>query len=331
MAAINQIPPADAIATFRPGFGPRFLITIDTEEEFGWEDPFQREGHTLHHIARIKEFQNYCEKRGIKPVYFMDYPVATDPLAAAILGDAAAKGRAELGIHLHPWVTPPFLEEVNDRNSFAGNLSPQLEEEKFRQVKQAISSRFGAEPLIFRAGRYGAGASTAQMLRNNSIAMDSSVRARFDYSGEHGPDYARFPASPFWVGSGRCVLELPLTTVYSGRLRGCGGWLYPALRNCPRLRGLLSRTRLLDRIPLTPEGVNAADAVRGIDRALEEGLPLLIMSFHSPSLDPGYTPYVRNEDDLDRFYRWWDIVLAHCSARGIAPAGLQEIMQAVES
>jgi hypothetical protein len=34
-------------------------------------------------------------------------------------------------------------------------------------------------------------------------------------------------------------------------------------------------------------------------------LPVLVFSFHSPSLAPGFTPYVRNEDDLLRFYDWW--------------------------
>lgn len=330
MTAITDIPPANAMARFREGFGTRFLITVDTEEEFAWNEPFQRTGHTLNHVARLRDFQNFCEDQGIVPVYVMDFPIATSPLAVAVLGEAAADGRAELGIHLHPWVTPPHEEQVSDRNSFAGNLPPELEEAKFDRMKQALTSQFGVQPRIFRAGRYGVGPATHQVLARNAIAIDSSVRARFDYSASHGPCFANFPASPYWIGGDRSILELPLTTVYGGALRRRGDRLYPALRKTPRLRGALSRLGLLDRIALTPEGVDAKDAIRGIDRALEEGLPLLVMSFHSPSLDPGHTPYVRNEDDLDRFYDWWRAVLSHCARRGIGPTDLGEIMQAVE-
>jgi hypothetical protein len=330
MTAITDIPAANAIARFREGFGTRFLITVDTEEEFAWNEPFQRTGHTLNHVARLRDFQIFCEKQGIVPVYVMDFPIATCPLTVAVLGEAAAARRAELGIHLHPWVTPPHDEVVNDRNSFAGNLPPELEEAKFERIKQALSSQFGVEPRIFRAGRYGVGPETHRVLARNAIAIDSSVRARFDYSAHHGPDFSHFPALPYWVGGDRSILELPLTTVYGGALRSRGDWLYPVLRRAPRIRGALSRLGLLDRIALTPEGVDAKDAIRGIDRALEEGLPLLVMSFHSPSLDPGHTPYVRSEDDLDRFYGWWKKVLSHCARNGIRPTDLGEIMQAVE-
>jgi hypothetical protein len=55
---------------------------------------------------------------------------------------------------------------------------------------------------------------------------------------------------------------------------------------------------------LTPEGISAEEALRGIGIALDEGLPLLAFSFHSPSLAVGHTPYVRSDEDLDAFYAW---------------------------
>jgi hypothetical protein len=97
----------------------------------------------------------------------------------------------------------------------------------------------------------------------------------------------------------------------------------------PRLRGILSRLGLLERIPLTPEGVSAEEAIRGIDIALDEGLPLLNFSFHSPSLRPGHTPYVRNEADLDRLYDWWRRIFAYLEGRGVKPTNVREIMSSV--
>src|SRR3546814_13503630 len=84
-------------------------------------------------------------------------------------------------------------------------------------------------------------------------------------------------------------------------------------------RALIARLRLVERIALTPEGIPAERACRAIDIAIGLGLPVLNFSFHSPSLRPGNTPYVRSAADLDLFYRWWDIVLDHLARRGVEP------------
>jgi hypothetical protein len=93
----------------------------------------------------------------------------------------------------------------------------------------------------------------------------------------------------------------------------------------PRLPGVFARTRLLERIPLTPEGTTPGEAIRAIDAALADGLPLLVFLFHSPSLAPGHTPYVRTTRDLDAFYDWWRQVFAHLAECGVAPTSASEL------
>ena len=154
------------------------------------------------------------------------------------------------------------------------------------------------------------------------------MRANFDYSAGGGPDYRRHPLEPYWLDAERSLLELPLTTIYWGMLRRQGRLLSRAARAPPRLRGLLARLGLLERIPLTPEGVSVDEAIRGIDIAVDDGLPLLVFSFHSPSLRPGHTPYVRDEHDLDGFYDWWRQVFAYCAKRGVEPTTVGGIMDA---
>ncbi|MDE2411500.1 MAG: polysaccharide deacetylase family protein [Sphingomonadales bacterium] len=323
-------PPAPGSAVrLAPDFGQRFILTVDTEEEFDWSRPIERSGHTVRTVARLARFQEFCEGAGICPIYLVDYPIATSPAAAEILREPLARGQAEIGVQLHPWVSPPHDEDVNEFNSFAGNLPPELEREKFDRLRQAIQSNFGKAPLIYRAGRYGIGPNTAQILADGGISIDSSVRSNFDYSFAGGPNFRHLPLTPWWIDSDRRLMELPLTTVYSGLLRQLGPWLYPRLWRVPQLRGVLSRLRLVERIPLTPEGVTLDEALRGIDIALDLALPVLVFSFHSPSLAPGYTPYVRNEDDLDALYDWWRGVFAYLRRRGCAPTTVREIMAAV--
>lgn len=327
---ITDLPEQSQAVQFPPNLGQRFMVTVDTEEEFDWDQPIRRTGFTLHAVDRLARFQEFCEAEGVVPLYLVDYPIATSPAACAALRPAIAAGKAEVGVQLHPWVSPPHDEAVSEHNSYAGNLPAALEREKFCRLREAIEQGFGARPLIYRAGRYGLGRQTAELLIDQGIRIDTSVRARFDYSAAGGPNYRDHPVTPWWIDQPGGLMELPLTTVYWGLLRQFGPWLYPKMWRVPELRGLLAKIGLLERIPLTPEGVMLEEAIRGIDIALDEGLPILVFSFHSPSLAPGYTPYVRSEADLERFYEWWSAVFAYLRRRGIRPLSVSQLMQSVE-
>lgn len=322
-------PPRHAKARFKPGFGQRFMITIDTEEEFDWNLPLGRDTYSLDHVPRLARFQEFCEGHGVVPVWLIDWPVANSRMAAEILQPALLAGKAEVGVQLHPWVNPPYTEDLTATNSYSGNLPPELEEAKFTALRDAIEERFGLAPLIYRAGRYGVGPSSAAMLARHGIAVDTSVRPLFDYSSAGGPNYRGFPLEPYWLDDQQTLLELPLTTVYWGMLRRQGDAIFPRLWRMPQLRGVLARLGLLERIPLTPEGVSVDEAIRGIDIAIDDGLPLLVFSFHSPSLRPGNTPYVRDDHDVDALYDWWRAIMAYLDRRGIAPASLADVMNQV--
>lgn len=291
--------------------------------------PLAREGYGLDHVDQLETFQAFCEGEGVVPVYLVDWPIAQSKLAAEFLRAPLAQGKAEIGVQLHPWVNPPFEEEVNPHNSFAGNLPRELERAKFANLRDAIETNFGVPPLIYRAGRYGVGPDSTAMLADGGIAIDTSVRANFDYSAGEGPDFSRHPLEPYWLDDDKRLLELPLTTVYWGMLRRQGRWVYPALSRFGLLKALLSRAGLLERIPLTPEGVTVDEAICGIDIAIDDGLPLLVLSFHSPSLRAGHTPYVRTEDDLQNLYDWLRRVFAYLELRRIAPTTVAELMRSV--
>lgn len=332
-------PPVSArFAGFTEGFGQRVLLTVDTEEEFNWDAPFTRDQHGLEHIASIVRFQQFCEEIGAHPVYLVDWPVANDDRAIEIIGDAVTRGKAEIGVQLHPWVNPPFDEDVTPENSYAGSLPRELERAKLSALRDRIEHAFGAAPLIYRAGRYGLGPNSADLLRENGIKIDTSVRSLFDYTAQHGPDYSNHPLAPYWVegkGNGTSeerqdLLELPVTSVYRGLMRQWGRGLHRAERHIPALFSAFSRLNLLERIALTPEGVSAEEAIRGINIALDEQLPVLVLSFHSPSLAPGFTPYVVDHSDVETLYDWLRTIYAHLDRRGVRSTKVSEIVQATQ-
>lgn len=329
MRSLVTPPPPSARARFADGFGTRFIVSIDAEEEFDWSAPLARENQGLAHLSSIARFQQFCEGEGVVPLWLVDWPVAKATLAANILRPAVAAGRAEVGLQLHPWVNPPFEEEVTPHNSFVGNLPPELESAKLAALAEQIDKAFGTTPVIYRAGRYGLGTNTARILHDSGVAIDTSVRPLFDYASGGGPDYRGFPLHPYWLDDACSLLELPLTTTYWGMLRRQGDFIFPRLWRLPVMRGVLARLGLLERIPLTPEGISVEEAIRGIDMALDDGLPLLMFSFHSPSLHPGHTPYVRDEADLDALYDWWRRIFAYLERRGVRPTTVAGVMDNV--
>ena len=119
----------DAVAELQPPAAPavddgppRIIVMVDTEEEFDWTAPFDRAATGVEHMRRIAELQEVFDAHGVRPVYDIDYPIADQAVSIDALAPIVADGRAFIGAHLHPWVTPPFSEEVSRRNSFPGNL-----------------------------------------------------------------------------------------------------------------------------------------------------------------------------------------------------------------
>jgi hypothetical protein len=322
---LDRPPPASAYIDLPESFGRRFAVFVDTEEEFDWSKPHSRKARSTRAVEAIPAMQARFGERGVKPIYLVDHPVATDPAARAVLRPFAERGEATIGTQLHPWVNPPFEEELSLRNSFAGNLPAVLERAKLARLTEAIEEGFGLRPIVYRAGRYGAGPNTAAILEELGYRADASVRPLFDYSGDGGPDFSAVRPLPFRVGG---LLEIPLSAALTGRFGSRGADFYRRVARFPLGRSVASRTGLLSRVALTPEGMPPEEVAGAVARLSEEGVRLFTFSFHSPSLQPGHTPYVRNQADLARFHAWWDRMFGFLEAEGIAPASLDEILAA---
>ncbi|MCC2976725.1 polysaccharide deacetylase family protein [Sphingomonas sp. PL-96] len=321
-------PAAQALVRWPEAFGTRFALFVDTEEEFDWTAPFRRDGHGTTAVAALPQAHRRFAEREIGVFYLVDYPVAANPAAAAVLREVLADGRSEIGAQLHPWVTPPFDEQLSTFNSFAGNLPEPLEGAKLDQLGQAIKDAVGQAPRIYRAGRYGLGPHSLKLLYARGYRIDASMRPAFSYAGEGGPDYRAIGNHAFRTGPDDALLELPFTTVFTGWARAAGSRLHAPLQRLPKAAGAASRLGLLNRVALTPEGVPVDEVREAIRTAVGEGIRLLNFSFHSPSLMPGHTPYVRDAGDLRRFWTWWEGVFDLLDRLGVRPASLDEILAA---
>jgi hypothetical protein len=292
-------------ATLPAGMRPVLVVVVDAEEEFDWDKPFSRDERSVRSMAVQAPMHRIFERFGIRPTYVVDYAVASQRAGLDPLIDLLKDNACTIGTQLHPWVNPPFEEEVNDRNSYPGNLPPDLERRKLEMLTRTIEDGLGLTPRIYKAGRYGLGPNTFRTLVETGYTIDMSAVPGADLRPQHGPDFRRVDPVPYWIGQPGGILEIPLTRGYVGMLSPFGPRLEGVLEAPPsqtcRLPGVLSRLGLIDRITLTPEGIPPNQHRSLIRAMIARGIRVFTLTYHSPSLAPGNTPYVRNSADLRRF------------------------------
>lgn len=288
---------------------PVLLVVVDTEENFDWNAAYSSSSTAVHGMQRVGRLQSLFDRFGIKPIYMIDYAIASQPDGYGPLKTIAASGRCEIGAHLHPWINPPITEEICVRNTYPFNLPASLEAEKLRALTATIEANLGVRPISYKAGRYGIGAATPGILIEQGYKVDLSVVPTRDYSADGGPDFRAFTdTKPYWIDRERRLLELPFTTSFIGALSAKGGALFRIINGKAsrllHLPGIFARLGLMNQVNLTPEGVTVKEAKALTRHLLANGDRVFTLAFHSTSLTPGSTPYVSSEAQLEKFYGW---------------------------
>jgi hypothetical protein len=284
---------------------PMLVVVVDTEAEFDWEAARPRRAMGISSVRCQDRAQQIFEKYEVRPTFVLDFPVSSTPEAFEFVRDLHRSGACEIGAHLQPWDNPPLVEQINDENSYPGNLPFELEREKLIQLTHSIQTNIGVRPRIYKAGRYGVGRATPGILAELGYEIDVSVVPGTNLTCKFGPNFTHCRASPYWFGKKPELLEIPLSIGYTGLLADTGNIAYTLTMN-ERLKalhvpGILARLGLIERITLTPEGISFEEQRRLTRALLRKGHRVFSFSYHSPSLAPGNTPYVRSEADLRAF------------------------------
>ena len=289
---------------------PVLTVVIDCEEGFDWSRPVQGTPYDLDSIARLHRVAERVRKLGVTLTFMATHPVLQDTAAWGHLAELVASDDAILGAHLHPWVTPPFGEAPTVFNSYQGNLPREIEAAKVRTLVDGLVARTGRRPTLFKAGRSGFGPHTAAILAEQGFEIDLSFMPCWTYEAQGGPSFVDVASDPFFfeVPGQAALFEIPDTAGFVGGARRLGRRMFP-LVDTPGFRRLrvpaaLSRSGLLNRIPLTPEGVSQTEARRLTHQLHADGLRVFQLSFHSTSLVPGNTSYVADERGVTGLLDW---------------------------
>ncbi len=315
----------------------KLFITIDTEED-SW-DNFNSLKNPVENIKYLVDLQKLFDRYGAIPTYLINYPVASNKDACRIFQNILAKGSCEIGTHCHPWNTPPFEEEVNNHNSWMCNLSYGLLKKKMEILHETIVNSYHVTPLCFRAGRYAFDTNVARVISTLGYQIDTSLTPFIDWSGSGGRDFSEsstyayrfYPENIFIEQIEGNLVEIPITI----------GFLQNNMRLCSSLRkrilgSYLSRLHLLGVFEkmgimnfrwLSPEVSSGADMIRLAERFIQKGHRYLTMSFHSTSLLPGKSPFVRDKQQLEIFLNRIERFLNFASEQNLIFAPLSDAIE----
>jgi hypothetical protein len=288
-------------------------ISVDTEED-NWQPA--RTAISIENIRELPRLEGFLDRLGARATYLTTFEVAARPWASAILKDIHGAGRSEIGAHLHPWNTPPTDAPEFASVTMTKNLPYSLQLAKIQRLTSELERALGEAPVSFRAGRYGLGRETVRALICSGYEVDCSITPMIDHRrADNGPDFRNAPLHCYTLdgdgdvkrpeANGRLV-EVPLSLGFrSGPFelwRHLEAFLAAPVLGPTRALGIAGRLPLPRKIFLSPEFSSTSDMVALSSRLIAQGLRHLQLSFHSPSLRPGLTPYVTTKTDLDHFY-----------------------------
>jgi hypothetical protein len=283
----------------------RLAVTIDTEADQQWNPGIALSTRNALFWA---PFQELCERHGVVPTYLVASEIVEDDAACALLGEWESRGAAEIGAHLHPWSTPPFVDRPGLRfndpvHAFPSQLPDELLREKTLVLTDQIATAFGARPTSYRAGRFGLDTRGAAFLAEAGYTVDSSVtpltswRRHPGLDGVGGPDFRHHSPQPFRIQTpgGDRLIEIPVTIVTSYALLRRLPILLRAYRTLP-VRAvrklLLSRWLLPQPMWLSPDPRYSPSDLAAVWRcAGDQDLDTAVMMFHSSELMPGGSPF----------------------------------------
>ena len=154
-----------------------------------------------------------------RTVYFVNHAVLNDPAATAVIQQLAARPNVEIGLHIHPWNTPPLANtpSVPTRDSFLHNLPWDVAKAKLDATLDAFAAA-GLTPTSFRGGRYSTSPEIQTHLRNRGVLADASVLPFTTWADEGAPDFRDRTTQPVRRAMpAGAVWELPLTFGYTRR------------------------------------------------------------------------------------------------------------------
>ena len=281
----------------------KLVISIDVEEEGLFFGHYPRTPPGVSNVAELSRLAFIPREFGLPLTLLVTYQVARDPAACQVLTEWRERYGAEIGVHLHPWNTPPFADLPHPEPIPSAKLPRELLRDKFANLLSQIGSTLEVAPRSFRMGRFDAGPQVWSLLPEFNLAVDSSVVPLTP----KGIDTRHFlaPADPFLLQAlglkDSKLLEVPVTMVPV--LAGTPGLIAHLAALLPLTwgQGLQRSFRYVAAAGVQPAWYPLASMQLAAQLHRRRGGQVLTMFFHSSELKPGASRLFPTETAVQRF------------------------------
>jgi hypothetical protein len=313
----------------------RFVITIDTEGDNIWQ---RQSPVTTENVRFLPRFQQLCEKHSLKVTYLVNYEMAIDPRLQEFGKQILQDQTGEIGLHIHPWNSPPLSLSKNGTNvphSYLYEYPEEIIFAKLQFMTDLLSSTFSVRPVSHRAGKWGFDARIARALMKLDYLVDCSITPGVSWKkykgnpdGNGGPDYYEFSLKPYFLSPEdirheglSTLLEVPVTIqpLYDSGLEK----VYKPVRKY--FAGKFFRAFFgLPYAWMRPTGKNLNALLSTIDWACRERMPVIQFVLHSSELMPAGSPNFSTADHIEKLYEDLEILFSYVRKMNLPGTTLAE-------
>ncbi len=319
----------------------RYCVTIDTEEEWDWASGYPTGPASVRNIQHLAVFVERCLANNAAVVCFVNHAVLAKAESREVIQHLAQLPRVEIGLHIHPWNTPPLAhtDTVPVRDSYTHNLPWPVQQAKLDSVLAAFAEA-GIQPTSYRGGRYSTSEQIQNYLRDQGLWVDCSVLPYTTWPDDGAPDFRQRGLAPLRHpprhDGDKPVWELPLTL---GTTRApFETWLGllkladTQLGRLARFTGILDRLGIVSRAWLNFEHPLGERMLRFLDVLRQVRPPFVSFTLHSSSLLAGGSPYSRTAADVEKLHARADKALSLLQQwPEFQPATMTEIAEHLEA
>jgi hypothetical protein len=282
----------------------RLVFSVDVEEEGLFTGRYDSEAKGVLNVSSLSRLEFLTREFDFPLTLLCTWPVLTNADCAVQLRRWQDELNAEIGLHLHPWNTPP-IRPLSTAWTPSECISPDELAAKLKNLVAACQEVTGRDPRSFRMGRFDLGPRIRDLLPAHGIQVDSSVVPMSWTSALNGAFLASSDPYPLLCDSqGRTrLLEVPLTmTALSPRL---SSWMWKLAKDLsPHAKQqFFKRFQTLAVVGTPPVWYPLPSMKLGARLHLYRGGTLIHLFLHSSELCPGACPHLPDEIAVNRLVK----------------------------
>jgi hypothetical protein len=269
------------------------------EEDGGHSGTYPRHPPGAGNVAALSCLAPLVERHNIPLTLLVTHAVATRPESLTVLEGLMKRWPVEIGAHLHPWSTPPFIEPAPTEPLRSRLMPADILAAKLDSLSRAIRENLGVTPRSFRMGRFDWCPGLLSLLPGAGFWVDSSMVPGTQQPG--GADHYLVPCDPFAYSPE--LMEAPVTMqpLWPAAARG----VYRLARPLPERAGLLLKAGLsyINTAGAQPVWFPLVYMKQAARLHQRRGGQVVNMFFHSTELMPGATPHLSSQAAVDRLLK----------------------------